>query len=163
MTRHSRSRFYASLALPVVLFAAPLLAEDEDTFDRTPTDCLPVSLIRRTEVVDDQTIIFHMRGRKAYRNYLPRKCPGLARENRFGYDVRGSRLCSIDTVTVLEQYAGRLERGFTCQLGEFHPLSPDEIDDLAVKKKRGIRDDAIEAQPAEVPPREEAEGEREAP
>jgi hypothetical protein len=128
---------------------------------------LTLANVDRTHVLDDQTILFYMRGDRAYRNYLPRKCPGLEREDRFMYETRGGRLCSIDTITVLEQWGARLERGQTCGLGEFHPLSPEEIEDLEnlealadIDAGRGWRRNrdaepasrnAIEAQPVELP------------
>jgi hypothetical protein len=145
--------------LPIVLGAWPVYGQDGEAFDRTPADCLPVSSIRRTEVVDNQTILFYMRNRKVYRNYLAHECPGLERENRFSYKVYNARLCSIDTITVLQQFAGRIEPGFTCRLGEFHPLSPEEVEDLKVKRKRrGEPDEGdIEVERADPPAEESAE------
>lgn len=51
------------------------------------------------------------------------------------YSPTGNRLCSIDTVTVLEQWAFGLTRGFTCSLGDFHPISEADLAEL----KRGGR------------------------
>lgn len=123
--------------------------EDVATFDRTPQSCITVSRIDRTEVIDDRTVIFHMRGRDAYRNYLPRRCPNLARNNRFMYEVRGSQLCDIDTITVLEQFGTRLDRGFTCQLGEFHPITAEDIEELKRVVEGG--GDGVESQAVELP------------
>ena len=110
--------------------AANIDIASEDRFDRTPVECITVSAIDRTDVIDDQTIIFFMRGKKIFRNYLPRKCPGLERHERFAYQPTSNRLCDIDTVTVLEQWGGRLTNGFTCPLGEFHPIPLEEIEEL---------------------------------
>lgn len=127
-------------------------AQDEDVFDRTPVDCISVSAIDRTDVIDDRTILFHMRGKKIYRNYLPRRCPGLDRHERFAYEVTSNRLCDIDTVTVLEQWGSRLSRGFTCGLGAFHPIPEEEVEELELDK-RGNRanPNAIDVEEAELP------------
>jgi hypothetical protein len=124
-------------------------ADEDGALDRTPRDCLYVSSVRRTEVLDDQTIIFYMRGNKvAYRNYLAHKCPGLARSGRFMYEVHMSRLCSIDTITVLEQWGVGLQPGFTCRLGDFYPLSPAEVASMKIEKERGTRpDESVDVEP----------------
>jgi hypothetical protein len=136
--------------------------ELEDDLDRTPRDCVVVSRIERTEVLDDRTVLFHLRGRReAYRNYLPRRCPGLERNDRFMYQVTGNRLCSVDTITVLEQFAGSPQRGFTCRLGLFHPITREEIEELKLLREGG--DGAIESRPVELPPEDGDAEEEEAP
>lgn len=50
------------------------------------------------------------------------------------YSPTGNRLCRVDTVTVLEQWGFGLTRGFTCSLGEFHPISEADLAEL----KRGL-------------------------
>ncbi len=142
MTRSTRlMRCVSALALPALLYVWPALGADDDeaAFDRTPRDCLSTMTIDRTDVLDDQTIVFYMRGRKAYRNYLPNKCPGLAKSGKFMYRVHAARLCDVDLITVLEQWGVGLQPGFTCKLGEFHPLSPAEIASLKVEKDRSTR------------------------
>jgi hypothetical protein len=120
-----------------LLAALPALSQDgkdseDEAFDRTPQDCIMSSSIDRHEAVDDQNILFFMRDRRVYRNHLPRKCPGLERENRISYQLQGTRrLCAINTITVLEDgLAGGFRPGFTCRLGEFVPLSPAEVEDF---------------------------------
>jgi hypothetical protein len=141
------------LALLTTLLAgtAELRAQDgEETIDRTPQTCITTQTIDRTKVVDDRTILFYMRGKRVYLNYLPRKCPGLEREERFLYRSNGGRLCDIDSVTVLEQWSGRLSPGFTCQLGAFHPMSDEEA--AALTRVGEQPRDAIETEPVELPP-----------
>src|SRR5262249_19543259 len=115
--------------------------------------------------VDDQNVLFFMRDRSVYRNHLPRKCPGLEREDRFSYTLQGTRrLCSIDTITVLEDSpfgpgVSGLRDGFTCRLGEFVPLSPEEVEDLLPREDegRGRRTQStIETEEVEAPARDEA-------
>jgi hypothetical protein len=138
----------------VLLFAATSARAQngEKPFDRTPVDCIVTTSLDRTQAVDDRTILFYMRGKKVYRNYLPRKCPGLERENRIMYKTRGSRLCDVDTITVLEQWGARLSPGFTCPLGSFVPITLEEVEDLT--RKSDAPRDAIEGKAVELPPAE---------
>lgn len=134
----------------------PAYAQD-GVLDRTPVECISVSRIDQTEILDDNTILFYMRGDEIYRNHLPRRCPGLERNERFSYRTSTSRLCDIDTVTVLEQWGARLQSGFTCALGMFHPITAEEAEELELIKKEGGRArDAIEAEPVELPPAQDA-------
>ena len=88
-----------------------LADEGDEPLDRTPKDCLQLQRVRRTEAIDDENIVFYMRGNTAFLNHLPQKCPGLARQDRFTYTVTIARLCNIDTITVLEQWGvGRIGR-----------------------------------------------------
>ena len=72
---------FSALTLPWLLAGSTASRADDDaTFNRTPRDCVITQSISRTDILDDQTIIFYMRGKNvAYRNYLPKKCPGLKR------------------------------------------------------------------------------------
>jgi hypothetical protein len=120
-------------ALPLLLASAGAFAQDDGQdkpFDRTPVSCVRVTSIDKTEAIDDQNILFHMRGDTVYRNHLPQRCPRLEQENRIAYQVFGGRLCDSDTITVLEQGVFGLQSGFTCGLGDFVPLSPEEVEDL---------------------------------
>jgi hypothetical protein len=134
-------------------------AETADVdFDRTPHDCVTVTDIRKTLAVDDRTLLFYMRGNnRIYRNYLPRQCPGLERENRIGYSTSTSRLCDVDLVTVLEHFGTGLRPGFTCPLGDFIPITREEAEDLvAAKQDLGNKRRAIKSKPAELPPSKDA-------
>ena len=140
----------AVLALLVV--AAPAFAQDGE-LDRAPTECISTASIARTKIVDDQTIIFHMRGKRAYLNYLDRKCPSLERQERFAYQSTGGRLCDNDMITVLEQWGARLAPGFSCPLGEFQPISQEEAEDLLLARERSTTDrDAIDVEAVELSP-----------
>src|SRR5690606_16303801 len=98
----------AAAILAAALCLGPAAAQDDDErdggredapFDRTPQGCITASRIDRTEIIDDSTIIFHMRGREqAYVNALPRTCLNLAREGRFTYQRRTSQLCDDATI-----------------------------------------------------------------
>jgi hypothetical protein len=127
--------------------------DDVESFDRTPVNCIQVNRIRRTEVLDDQTILFSMRGGRNFLNHLPQECPTLEREGRFMYQTTGGQLCRIDTITVMERFGAGLGRGFTCRLGHFHPVTAEEIEELKELEEGGGRSE-IEAEPVELDPEE---------
>jgi hypothetical protein len=125
------------------------------SFDRTPQRCLRLSRIDRTEVLDEQTILFHMRGSAIYRNYLPEECNGLNDREPFMYNTQGMQreLCANDMIDLLHGMGTNLWRGRSCRLGQFHPTTPEEVEELKnVSRRSGI---AVEP----VPPAEPAETE----
>jgi hypothetical protein len=142
-------------------------AENDDAvsdaaFDRTPIDCVSVSRIRRTEVIDDQTVLFEMNGDVYLSNILDNTCPGLGREKRFIHETYG-RLCDIDTITVLEQWGTSFRNGFTCRLGKFHPITEIEAEelirgpDVAARQAPEVEVKEVELPPDEAPPDPAAE------
>lgn len=152
----------AAGVLPL-FWGSTALAQDDGAFDRTPQDCITVSRIDQTEALDDQNILFRLRGNQVYRNTLPRKCPGLERENRISYRTSVGRLCSIDTITVLEQFGVGFRDGFTCRLGQFVPLSPAEVEELeALEDGRAARG-AIQTSEVDVESAEDEAAEADGP
>ena len=136
---------------------------DDEVIGGAPERCIPLNRVDQTEVIDDRTIIFHMRAGAIYLNHLQRECPGLKREGRFMYSPTGSRLCDIDTVTVLEQWGFGLTRGFTCSLGPFHPISDLDLEDLRrAEDTEGEREGDFEVVPADPDDLEEPAGDEEA-
>ncbi len=137
MTR--RSGRLSILAIAGAL-AAGCAATGPSARDPKPTDVMPddpeavrcVDLLRvdRTDVVDDENIFFYMKDGTVYRNQLPYRCPGLAREDRFMYKPHANRLCDLDLITVLTDFGGGLNQGASCGLGRFHPVDPDEVEAL---------------------------------
>jgi hypothetical protein len=85
--------------------------------------CIYLRNIRGTQVLDDQTIDFHMAGKKVFRNTLPNRCPQLGFQRAFVYQTSISQLCSVDTITVIVQGGGPM-MGATCGLGKFTPIEP---------------------------------------
>jgi hypothetical protein len=128
--------------------------EDEvadESLDRTPVDCISVNRIRRTEVIDDQTVLFEMNGDVYLSNILERECPGLDREKRFIHETYG-RLCDVDTITVLEQWGSSFRDGFTCRLGKFHPISEIEAEELIRGPEVAEQSPEVEVNEVELPP-----------
>ncbi|MBN9505582.1 MAG: hypothetical protein J0I69_06100 [Altererythrobacter sp.] len=86
-------------------------------------DCVSTGEIDDTRVRDNRTIDFVMRDGKVYRNTLPVACSPLGFEKRFAYRTTTARLCSSDTITVLQ--SGGVGAP-TCGLGKFVPVNLKE-------------------------------------
>ncbi len=124
-----------------------------DDIDREGEQCISVSRLRSTYVVDDRTVLFYMRGGDIYRNVLRYDCPRLKSENRFSYKVTANRLCSVDWITVLETFGDGLSSGVSCGLGQFYGISESEVDFLRYGERGDIQEEpeAVELPEADVP------------
>jgi hypothetical protein len=104
------------LMLSLILLAA--CAEEKPggkLAERPPNVCLPASWIQNTQIVDDNTILFHMADGKVWKNTLEDRCFGLKIEGGFAYEVRGGEICGNQQVIhVLRSHA-------ICMLGPFTP------------------------------------------
>ena len=134
--------------------AIPASAQDDqddnevaDDVDDGTTNCITLRNVRRTEVIDDRNVLYHMRGRTVYLNIMPRQCGGLARQNRFSYSTMMGRLCNLDNITVLYDDPFGLSGGNSCQLGKFHKITREDAKAL---KEAGSRGPA--ANPLPMPP-----------
>lgn len=112
-------------------------AAPDPTVGAPGPDCLELYQIDHTEIVDDSTILFHMKGKKTYISKLPYRCHGLKFEDGFAYSTSISKICGkVDIIKVLR-------RGNTCALGAFHEY---------IKPEKGAKDaPAAPATPAEAP------------
>ena len=87
-----------------------------------PESCVDLRRIRSSRVLNDQIIDFELIDGRIMRNVLPYNCSGLGFSEAFTYSTSLSRLCSVDTITVLNQGGGPA-RGATCGLGQFQPVT----------------------------------------
>lgn len=127
------SIFAAAAALAITTFVLPAMAQ-EDAADTGM--CLNLSTIKETKVIDDQTILFYMRGGKIYRNDLPYRCSGLSFEEGFSYSTSINKLCgNREIITVLD-------RGTKCGLGGFTEVSEDQAQALIDEKYARRRGEA---------------------
>ena len=94
-------------------------------------DCIPLSRIQSTKVLDDRTILFHLNGGETLVSHLPHRCGGLGVEKAFGYKTSLSQLFSTDIIWVVRQAGGRIERGASCGLGKFEPYVEPVGEDAA--------------------------------
>ena len=135
MNRSLQEKLLLALA-PLVLGACAGMEERERVvafqpdpslpFDR----CVPLTRIDRTEVLDEQNVLFYMRGGGIFRNWLPRRCPGLNDRDAFSYRTTLGKLCDSDTITVIDPMGMGSIQGASCRLGGFYPTSELEADAL---------------------------------
>ena len=79
--------------------AAPAMAEEKAEKRNLSDDCINLSLVRRTKVVDDNTILFYMTGGHVKKMTLAFGCPSLKFYESFSYRVHNNRLCArFDTI-----------------------------------------------------------------
>lgn len=118
------------LIIALGLFLIPAMAMSKDTkedkmakalekYDKTGEveNCVRVSAIHQTRVIDDYNILFIMKGKKAYLNTMKYRCSRLGFEKSFSYQVHVNQLCSVDTITVFDSSGGI--QGPSCGLGKF--------------------------------------------
>ncbi len=109
--------------------SSEILVDEPEEVEGTE-DCVWVRMLRRTEILDDRNILFYMTGDKVYRNFLPRRCPGLSRHEAFSYETRISQLCRADRITVLDSLGFGGIPGPSCGLGKFYPVTENEIESM---------------------------------
>jgi len=121
------------LPVAVIAIAIPALGQDEEpegeTIDDLTRSCITLRSLRRTEVLDDRSVLFRMRGRTIYHNILPRQCPGLSHQKRFSYDSTFGRLCENDLIRVLYSDSFGtfgMREGAGCRLGIFHEITSED-------------------------------------
>ena len=86
--------------------------------------CIPTSSIDHTEIPDNSTILFHMKGGKVWKNSLNSPCFNLKFQGSFQYTTDYDEICANQqTIRVLQPGAG-MRLGAACMLGEFSPYSP---------------------------------------
>jgi len=135
-------------ALAVCLgLAAPLAAEEKmkdeslDLVSGPPEQCVSLHRIDHTDVIDDQNIIFYMKGKDIYRNHLPYPCSGLRINDTFMYRTSLNQLCNVDIITVLDNMGFGFQPRNSCGLGLFYPVTKEDVSKLkeevkAARKKK---------------------------
>ena len=131
MSCHMSCHWSIPLSLAVVVAAATFesAGQDGDQTDQA-RNCVDVMRIDRTEVVDDDTVLFYMRTGDVYRNELRNSCPTLGFEERFMYRTALSQLCDIDVITVIRDVGFGFLPTASCGLGKFEPITESTADEL---------------------------------
>lgn len=138
---------YLPFALLGLGLAGAAVAEDKkenpdlEFVSGPPEQCISLSRIDRTEVIDDYNVLFHMKGRDVYRNVLPHRCPGLGFRESFMYRTSLNQLCNVDIITVLDNIGFGFSPGASCGLGLFYPVTEDDVKGLKEKVKQKKRGD----------------------
>jgi hypothetical protein len=104
--------------------------DESDERDLDSEHCVRINDIEQIQIVDADTLVFRMRGGAVYRNELPHRCPGLRPDDTLMYRSSVGRLCSIDMVTVLEDWGFGYAPGASCGLGMFEPITAQIADEM---------------------------------
>ncbi|MGD8327485.1 MAG: hypothetical protein PVF65_11265 [Sphingomonadales bacterium] len=91
--------------LPALGSIGPALAQDNEN---KISDCIPLPQVADSDIIDDETIHFHLKNGRTYEVRLSFECPSLKFDDSFYYSVSGLRLCSTDVITT--------RSGFTCPI-----------------------------------------------
>lgn len=130
-------RIIPALAFTIALSGAAL-AQESDAGDRVMDselkNCVSLIMVERTEVIDDRHLMFFLKNGEVLINELPNRCPSLEREERFMYRTSMNQLCSLDTITVLQDIGFGIGAGPSCGLGKFRPISPDAAQAMLKEK-----------------------------
>lgn len=138
------SRWRAFLSVGLAVLASGCAVEPERdrviVFQPDPSQasdrCVSLAGVRRTQVLDEQNILFYLRNGDVYRNWLPRRCAGLNSRNAFSYETTAGRLCRGEMITVLDPGALGAIPGPRCALGGFYPQTEQEAEALATEIER---------------------------
>lgn len=101
----------------VVSASVPSISLAQDN-DAPILDCVPLSRVDKSEIIDNSTIYFHMRDGLIYVVNLNFECPSLKFDDSFYYNVRGMRLCPTDVITN--------RSGFTCPIESIDVLEEEQ-------------------------------------
>lgn len=112
--------------LAVSMPPLPANAEDEGVDDGSQR-CLNARSIRRTEVVDDNNVVFEIQGRRLFLNQLPKSCTGLSENGRFSFEISTRSLCAGDKIRILREAGSTFYEGKSCSLGRFRPVTVEEL------------------------------------
>jgi hypothetical protein len=121
-----------TMLLAAAALATPVVAAPRDTPELQlqkvlagrvagkPTDCINLSSVNSTQIIDGRAIIYKAGG-KVYVNEPRSGAETLRDDDILLTQTFGSQLCSIDSVKLLDRGA-RFQRGFVT-LGKFVPYS----------------------------------------
>ena len=130
------STLLAAYMLSVAPYGAAETTHDSlNDADSNPR-CLSISRIKDIDIIDDQTLIFKMNGRKMYLNELPHRCPGLSRNETIMYRTSTSQLCDLDVITLLNSMGRGYMPGASCGLGRYSLISDLQLKALKEAKDR---------------------------
>jgi hypothetical protein len=117
-----------------VLMALSALSTNDVVTVYPKRDCVQVYQIRSTKVLNDSVLLFELKDGTVWRNSLKFKCPSLAFEDRFSYEISGSSLCRMDTIRVLRNVGNGLDEGASCSLSAFTAEAGSIKDSVAAYK-----------------------------
>ncbi len=97
------------------------------TITEETENCLGLTRIRQSVVLNDQHILFKMRGGDVYLSKLPYRCSRLGFQEAFSYSTSLTKLCNTDIITVISRSGG--DPLTSCGLGIFQKLEEKEAEE----------------------------------
>lgn len=134
----------------VLLWLADFSQASEEGAEQEESErCINARSIRRTEVIDDNNVIFYVQGRKTFLNTLPKSCKGLSRDRRFSFETYTRSLCERDRIKVLEEAGDGFYEGRSCKLGRFLPVTQEDIENFYKDRTQPPEPRKLEPPPVE--------------
>jgi len=97
------------------------------TITEETENCLSLTRIRQSVVLNDQHILFKMRGGDVYLSKLPYRCSRLGFQEAFSYSTSLTKLCNTDIITIISRSGG--DPLTSCGLGIFQKLEEKEAEE----------------------------------
>ncbi len=99
--------------------------------------CLSTHSYRSVEVLDPEHVLFEGTGDRVWVNKLRNRCVGLRRNDTLRFELRDNRVCNLDSFEAVDSFLWFWERtSGTCTLGNFIPVTPEQVAAL----KAALRD-----------------------
>ena len=118
----------ALLSMTLVPPVPPAIAQGNVPEIGEVDQCLPLTRIKRTKAIDNQTIVVEMKGRDGWRKMeTSSRCPGLKIEDSFGYATSLTQLCKGDIITVTDI-------GSRCGLAQITAISEENAKALIASR-----------------------------
>jgi len=117
----NRQNILSSIAVMFLLMVSGVAFSAVDSTSETAKaiKCVKTHLIRSSKVIDDQTVVLSMMGKKKIKMSLTHKCSGLKFHKFFGYKTHNGRLCDLDVIFS--------KRGSHCAIDSFEAwVEPEE-------------------------------------
>lgn len=90
--------------------------------------CLPTSQYSEVEIIDEQRLLFRGTGTRAWVNHLRQPCRSLRRNDTLLFELRTGQACALDRASVIDRnFLFWSRSGPICSLGEFQPISPEQL------------------------------------
>lgn len=143
-----RQALVAGLAAALMCCIAPAVIADEQSAEPETLRCINARSIRRTEVINDDYVVFWVQGRRLYLNELPKSCTGLSQDRRFSFETTTRSLCARDKIRILKESARGIYEGRSCSLGRFQQTTVEDLN--AFIESRTVTPEPEEVESAEV-------------
>lgn len=111
--------------------------------------CIPVRAIRRSEVLDNRHVVFELPSKTYYLVQFKHECHQLRRNASIVYEPRGSQLCRLDDIRVLDGLTSG-SVGPPCSIPGFYEVTVEQVALLrdTLKAQRQADIDAYRAEKA---------------